>query len=84
MNCYICNKNVLKSLSLEGVNFGYCDEHSDKVQFGVIKFKLTGNMNALISSKEEYLEAKKSAAMVEFEKQREMFDYDSSITETEL
>lgn len=69
MICYICSKHVLKSLKVDGVSFGYCDDHQADVQIGVIKLALTGSVSTLVGSKSKYKEGKISATQLEFDKQ---------------
>jgi len=69
MICYICHKGVSKSLTVDGVHFGYCDDHSYIVQLGVVKYMLKHTMDYLNEQKESYAYSKKSSAEIEFEKQ---------------
>ena len=69
MICYICNKNVSKSLTVDGVHFGYCDKHSQIVQLGVVKYMLSHTMTYLNKEKEAYEYSRKSASEIEFIKQ---------------
>ena len=76
MKCYICNKQTKRSLKVEGIELGYCDDHQHKVQIGAIKFSLTGKNEYLLNQKEQYEIEKKGAALIEFEKQKGMLELD--------
>jgi hypothetical protein len=76
MKCYICNKICKNSLKVEGIEFGYCEEHKHKVQVGAIRFSLTGKNEYLLQQKEAYDIERKGAALIEFEKQKGMFELD--------
>jgi len=74
MICYICNKTTTKGLRYLGINFGYCEDHAHDVQVGVVKFILTGKIDKLNETKEQYVLDKKGSASIEFEKQKETLD----------
>ena len=88
MTCYICSVPTNKFIKASGISFGYCEGHAQTVQIGIVRYLLNGSLDKLNSAKEEYLEAIRSAASIEFERQKEiernLFDEDSSITEQEF
>ena len=69
MICYICNRQVSKSLKVDELSFGYCDKHESIVQLGVVKYILTHSLEYLHDAKYNEVVHKKSSAILEFEKQ---------------
>ena len=88
MTCYICSAPSNKFIKASGITFGYCEVHSQTVQIGIVRYLLNGSLDKLNIAKEEYLEGIRSAASIEFERQKNiqsnLFDEDSSITEQEF
>lgn len=69
MICYICNRQVSKSLRVDDLNFGYCEKHEQIVQLGVVKYMLTHKLDYLHDAKYNEVVHRKSSAEIEFEKQ---------------
>jgi len=85
MTCYICSTPSNKFIKASGITFGYCNAHSQTVQIGIVRYLLNGSLDKLNIAKEQYLQLMRSAASIEFERQKNiqsnLFDEDSSITE---
>ena len=69
MICYICNRQVSKSLKVDELHFGYCDKHESIVQLGVVKYMLTHKLDYLHDVKYNEVLHNKSTNQIEFEKQ---------------
>ena len=69
MICYICNRQVSKSLKVDELSFGYCEKHEQVVQLGVVKYMLTHKLDYLHDSKYNEVVHTKNATQIEFEKQ---------------
>ena len=69
MICYICNRQVSKSLKVDELHFGYCEKHEQIVQLGVVKYMLTHKLDYLHDAKYNEIMHRKSSAEIEFEKQ---------------
>lgn len=69
MICYICNRQVSKSLKVDELYFGYCEKHEQIVQLGVVKYMLTHKLDYLHNAKYNDMVHRKSSAELEFEKQ---------------
>ncbi len=69
MICYICNRQVSKSLKVDELSFGYCEKHEQIVQLGVVKYMLTHKLDYLHDAKFNEVLHRKSSAELEFEKQ---------------
>jgi len=69
MICYICNRQVSKSLKVDELSFGYCEKHEHIVQLGVVKYMLTHKLDYLHNAKYNEVVHRKSSAELEFEKQ---------------
>lgn len=75
MICYICNRQVSKSLKVDELNFGYCEKHQEIVQIGVVKYILTHQLDYLHNAKMNEAMHARSAAMVELQKQLDIEDF---------
>jgi hypothetical protein len=88
MTCYICSASASKFIRASDITFGYCDTHSQVVQIGIVRYLLSGSLSKLNSAKRAHLDNLRSAASLEFDKQKEierkLFDEDSSITEQDF
>ena len=69
MICYICNRQVSKSLKVDELSFGYCPKHEYVVQLGVVKYMLTHKLDYLHDAKFNDALHRKSSAELEFERQ---------------
>lgn len=75
MICFICHRKANKSLIAKGINYGYCDEHAHLVQLGVVKLVATGSPEYLEKYVQNYVQNRKSSALVEFEKQLDIEEF---------
>lgn len=75
MICFICHRKVGKSLIVNNINYGYCEEHASMVQLGVVKLVATGNPEFLEKYVEQYNQDRKSSATIEFEKQLDIEEF---------